>query len=111
MVLTHKICAWTVLLLGTTHVAYTAIEYRAWSLGAAWFLGAGLSFVFLGFLNLAAVAGSPRRTSWHSLFANLLALVYIVAVAAILPEPQALVGVVLLLVLLATTAQRLVSTK
>jgi hypothetical protein len=104
MILTHKLCAWALLILGAIHVSYTAFAYKTCSLPAAWFLGSGLSFVFLGLLNLATVVSFPVRTAvWSCFIANLLGLAFIVGVVALLPETQAFIGVTLVLILLGTT--------
>jgi hypothetical protein len=106
MILTHKLCAWALLILGAIHVGYTAIAYKTWSLPAAWFLGAGLSFIFLGLLNLATVVSFPVRTVvWSCFIANLLGLAFLAGVVVLLPKPQAFIGVVLMLILLGTTTR------
>jgi hypothetical protein len=111
MVLAQRVCAWALVLLGGIHMAFTAVVYKSWSLGAAWFLGTGVAFVVLGFLNLVSSSGSPRRTVWFCLIANLVALVYSIAVAAILQEPQGFLGVLLLLVVFGSTAHHLIATR
>jgi hypothetical protein len=67
--------------------------------------------VVLGFLNLVSDGGCPRRAVWYCLIGNVLGLAYAIAVVSVLAEPQAFVGVVLLLVLFSTTARRLVATR
>jgi hypothetical protein len=109
MVLIHRVCAWVMVLLGVAHMGFTALAFKSWSLGAAWFLGTGLGFVVLGFLNLVAGAHAPKRAVWLCLIANLLGAAYTIALAAILAEPQAFVAVVVLLILLGTTARSLMA--
>jgi hypothetical protein len=67
MVLAQRVCAWALVLLGGIHMAFTAVVYKSWSLGAAWFLGTGVAFVVLGFLNLVSSSGAsgvPRRPTF-----------------------------------------------
>jgi hypothetical protein len=109
MVLIHRVCAWALVLLGVAHMGFTALAFKSWSPGAAWFLGTGLGFVVLGFLNLVAGAGAPKRAVCLCLIANLLGAAYTIALAAILAEPQAFVAVLVLLLLLGTTVRRAIT--
>jgi hypothetical protein len=85
MVLIHKVCASSALvLLGVVHMGFTALSFKSWSLGAAWFLGTGLGFVVLGFLNLVIDDKAERLAVRCCLIANLLASAYSIALAAIL---------------------------
>jgi hypothetical protein len=109
MVLIHRVCTWALVLLGVAHMGFTAVAFRSWSLAAAWFLGTGLGFVVLGFLNLVAGSGAPKRAVWLCLIANLLGAAYTIALAAILAKPQAFVAVLVLLILLGTAARRIIT--
>ncbi len=111
MVLIQRVCAWALVLLGCAHMGFTGMAYRSWTLGAAWFLGTGLGFLVLGFLNLVATRESPKSAAWYCLVADLLGLVYGIAIVPLVAQPQAYIAVVVLVLLFVTALQRLIATR
>ena len=87
------------MVLGTAHTCFTLVFYPALNLAALWFAGAGLAFLFLGLLNLSENTPFRRWFAWAKLGANMLGMLYVIAVAWKLPEPQAFIGVLFTAVL------------
>jgi hypothetical protein len=104
MLVFRRIVSAGLLLLGSIHVAFTAVAFEEWSLDAVWFAGTGLSLVFAGLFNLACDRSTGRRVLAHCLVVNIMGSVYSVAVIVTLSEPRAWVG---LHVFLAATASTL----
>lgn len=100
----HKTCAWLLVALGAVHAALTPMFYGRLSLGAMWFLGSGLTMIFLGFLNvtLGRGAGSDRlaRTLCH--IANLLCTIFGFLLVTLDSEPQVVIGLVLIVLMTVT---------
>ena len=97
----RRACAWLLVALGGAHVLYTAVEHDALSPDAVWFAGAGLALVFLGMLNLAALAADHRSADVVCRGANVLGAVYGLLAVIAMPIPQAFLGLALMLVLAA----------
>lgn len=51
----YKIASWLLAILGGIHLSMTHVFYGKLSVSALWFAGTGLSLVFLGLLNYAAL--------------------------------------------------------
>ncbi len=81
-----------ILILGVAHTALTPVFVRSLNPGALWFAGAGLALLFLGLFNAARLL-TPEGTRLRQLClgANVLALLWIILVIAVLPQPQAFV--------------------
>jgi hypothetical protein len=87
------------IILGCVHASMTPVFYKVFDLDALWFAGAGLSFVFLGFINIARIKSREMMVRALCLTGNLMGLVYCVTIAMKLPEPQANIGIVTLFIL------------
>jgi lysylphosphatidylglycerol synthetase-like protein (DUF2156 family) len=86
--------------LGIVHCLVTFAQYKAFTLGAVWFFGAGLALLFLGMLNLLRIRHG--RLAWLRPFAaiaNLLTLALAAAVAMKMDLPSNPQALVLLLAL------------
>lgn len=86
------ISASTVLtLIAALHCALTWSFYPAWTADAAWFLGTGLLLLLVGALNLSHVGVEPCEMPTTRLVrvANWGVLVFGLAAAWAVPEPQA----------------------
>ena len=100
----HKTCAWLLVALGTVHAALTPTFYGRFSMGAMWFLGSGLTMVFLGFLNitLSRSASRDRLARILCYIANLLCTGFGFLLVTLDGEPQVIFGVVLIVLLTIT---------
>jgi len=92
---TWVISTYALLLLGVVHVGYTPILYRSLSVKAMWFLSCGLMLVFQALLNILAEKTRLKSGYLLALLANLASLVFILVLAWMLREIQALVGVLI----------------
>lgn len=104
----HTVCTLLFIALGVVHVLFTFTFATRLTQGVVWFAGAGLAAVFAGFLNVALGRGAGRdrivRTLGH--VTNALLLIFGTLAVVAVREPQAYVGIVLILVM-AATAYRL----
>src|SRR5215218_6869607 len=100
----HKVCAWLLVALGTVHAALTPMFYGRFSLGALWFLGSGLTMIFLGFLNiiLSRNVGQDRLVQLLCYLANLLCTGFGFLLVTLDNEPQVIFGLVLIVLMTVT---------
>ena len=101
----HAASAYLVIALGVLHTAQTPQVFsQGRGITALWFAGSGLALVLLGFLNvvLDREAGRDRlvRVLCHA--ANLAGILFAWLVVTTRAEPQAFVGLVVLLLLAGT---------
>jgi hypothetical protein len=89
--------------LGTVHALGTRVFYDGLSPGAIWFAGTGLSLVFLGILNLVATAAASSRAWLLCRIANLIGAAFGLLAVLAVPEPQAYLGLLLLVMLVVTS--------
>lgn len=95
----RRACAWLLIALGAAHVLYTAVEHDALTPDAVWFAGAGLALVFLGMLNLAALAADHPSARAVCRAASVLGAAFGVLAVLAVPVPQAFLGLALMTVL------------
>lgn len=100
----HKTCAWLLVALGAVHAALTPMFYGRFSLSAMWFLGSGLTMIFLGFLNitLGRNAGRDRLAKILCNIANILCTGFGFLLVTVDSEPQVIFGLVLIILMTAT---------
>ena len=100
----HTVCSWLLVALGTVHAALTPMFYGRFSLGAIWFLGSGLTMIFLGFLNitLSRNAGRDRLAQILCYIANLLCTGFGFLLVTVDGEPQVIFGLVLIILMTIT---------
>ncbi len=101
----HRTSALLLTALGAVHTALTPVFYGRFSLGALWFAGSGLTMVFLGFLNiiLERDAGKDRLVRGLCYVANVLTVAFGCLIVVVDSEPQVIFGLVLLILLAATS--------
>ncbi len=86
-------------ILGFVHTVLTPVVNETFDLNAVWFTGTGLGFLFLGFMNLARLKTLVLFVKRLCLTGNILGVMYSILVSIMLAEPQAYLGLVVLLVL------------
>ena len=93
----HAVGAWLGVALGAVHVAFTALAYERFSLGAFWFMGSGFAVVFAGFVNLIWNRGAGRDALSRRLcyFVNALSAALFGAGVLLIGEPQVFFGLFL----------------
>lgn len=96
-----RVCAWLLMALGAVHTLLTIPSYDQLTPRAVWFAGTGLMMVFLGLLNLIARRTADPGARRLCQAADLLGFSFGVLSVIAIPEPQALLGLGLLLGLLA----------
>jgi hypothetical protein len=89
------------LLLGTVHIALTPTMYSQFSDEAHIFVGLGLAFLFLAFINFCRLYTSSKLVTTLCAICNMLCLVYLILPVIFLglKEPQGFVAIVVVLVL------------
>jgi hypothetical protein len=80
--------------------------YRKLDIDASWFVGAGLSLVYLAILNVVIYQSGERWKLGVATIANLFGQAYTILLAVLLVEPQAYLGVLLATALLGISAVR-----
>ncbi len=93
-------------LLGLAHVGFTPVFFHGINLGALWFLGSGLTLVFLGVANLLLIGRAERWVHWTGVATNTLVLAFVTTIAGLLKAPQAFAGLGLVLGLFALGLKR-----
>jgi hypothetical protein len=88
-----------ILLLGVVHVVLTPLFYKTFDLSSLWFAGTGLSFVFLGIINVSRVNTKNKSIKVIGLLANSLALILCILIVMKLRQPQAYIGLFVLALL------------
>lgn len=88
----YKICIGLIVALGLLHVSFTS--FSRFTIGAMWFLSAGLAIVFAGFLNFVLLRDAGRDRVIQTLvhLANVLITALFSVAIFLLPEPQAFFG-------------------
>ena len=94
----HRAASFGLCLLALLHVAVSFTIFDAWTPDAVWFVGTGLGLLLLGGMNLAHVGLEPCRmpTVPAVRTANWAFVVFGVGAVVAVPEPQAVLIVVLL---------------
>ncbi len=86
------------IVLGGTHMALTPLFYGEFNISCLWFVGSGMAFLFLGFLNVTRITTSSEVNRVLSLIGNSLALVFVICFI-FLEQTLAAQGAISLLVL------------
>ena len=97
MGLIYKTASYLVLLLGIIHTSMTPVFYDSFSKDALWFAGTGLSLIFLGFLNSAALKASIAAIYNICIISNVISVIYFALIVIVLPKPHAFLGVLLVI--------------
>ncbi|HAF31186.1 MAG TPA: hypothetical protein DCG75_19275 [Bacteroidales bacterium] len=92
-----KISIYLLILLGVVHSGLTPVFYKVFNADALWFFGTGLSYIFMGLYNLAALKVKVTSISNMAVILNFIATIFTIAITYILREPQAYVAMVLVI--------------
>ncbi len=89
----HLIAAILLGLLAIVHAGLTFVVFPTWSPDSVWFLGTGLGLLLLAVFNLTHIGIEPCRHRSVRLirYANWPFLMFGIAAATAIPEPQAFV--------------------
>jgi len=82
-----RIALYCLILLGVIHSAFTLFLYESLSADALWFFGTGLSYIFMGLYNLAAIKVKIAAISNMAVGLNFIGTIFTVAITYILQEP------------------------
>ena len=91
----YKIASFILIILGTTHALITPFFYQTINANSLWYLGTGLSYIFMGLYNLASIKVKITSIFNIAIFLNFIATVFTIAITYILEEPQYYVAMVL----------------
>jgi ribose/xylose/arabinose/galactoside ABC-type transport system permease subunit len=103
--LLHKVSVYLLIALGAVHTLLTPVFNKELSVEAMYFASAGLAMVVIGFLNIAMSrsADKDRVTVVLCYIANVLFSIFGLLTVLALREPQAYVGLGLLLTITITS--------
>ena len=87
-------------ILGIIHTACTPVFYNLNSLDALWFAGTGLALFVLGLFNIATLKSTNKPGYNLCILCNVLSFIFYLFITIRLGEPQAFIGIFLLLVML-----------
>ena len=101
----HRASAWLLVVLGVIHTSLTPMFYDEFSAEPMWFAGAGLAMSLIGILNVALSrsVGDDRLVSTLCRTANLIFALFGLAIVRAVPQPQAYLGLVLILTMTVTS--------
>jgi len=99
------------LILGSVHTIMTPVFYKTFDRNALWFIGTGLSFVFLGLINIARIKTTENIIKILCPIGNALAFIYCIFIVIKLSAPQAFVSLIVLLFLFVLSLINLKSIK
>ena len=87
--------------VGVVHTILTPAFTFESVVGALWFAGAGLALIFVGFLNVSLMGNRDRNRATKALchVANLMLTLYLIVLATVLAEPQAILALILSLII------------
>ncbi len=88
-----------IIILGSVHTIMTPVLYKTYDLSALWFAGTGLSFVFLGIVNISRVKTTDAIIKILCSIANAIAIVFCVFTVVKLVKPHAYFSLIVLLLL------------
>jgi len=92
-----RIVLYCLILLGVIHSTFTLFLYESLSANALWFFGTGLSYVFMGLYNLAALKVKIAAISNIAVILNFIGTIFTIAITYILNEPQAYLAMILVI--------------
>jgi hypothetical protein len=101
----HQASAWLLITLGVIHTSLTPVFYDGFLAEPMWFAGTGLAMSLIGILNIAwsRDARDDRLVSMLCHIANLIFALFGLAMARAVPQPQAYLGLVLILTMTVTS--------
>ena len=88
-----------ILILWSVHTILTPLFYKTFDLGALWFAGTGLAFIFLGFINISRIKTTEIGINILCIVGNVIAFIYCIFIVLKLSEPQAFISLLDLLFL------------
>ncbi len=93
----YKIASYLLILLGVIHSGFTPFFYETLSADSLWFLGTGLTYLFMGLYNLAAIKVKIKSIWSVAVILNFIGTIFTIAITYILREPQAYVALFLVI--------------
>ena len=92
----RKIAAGAAIALGTVHLIFGLVVYRALTPEHIWFAGAGVAMICVGFANWQA----PAKIQ------SMIMIAYLIPMAIILPLPQVFLGLAIFITLLFSSSEK-----
>ena len=93
----YKIALYCLIILGTIHSTFTLFLYKTLNVDALWFFGTGLTYIFMGLYNLAAIKVRIKSISNIAVILNFIGTIFTIAITYILKEPQAYIAMVIVI--------------
>src|SRR6056297_4081731 len=93
----YKTASFILIILGTTHALITPFFYQTINANSLWYLGTGLSYIFMGLYNLASIKVKMSSIFNIAIILNFIATIFTIAITYILREPQSFVAMILVI--------------
>jgi len=93
----YKTASFILIILGTTHALTTPFFYQTINADSLWYLGTGLTYIFMGLYNLASIKVKISSIFNIAIFLNFIATVFTIAITYILGEPHYYVAMVIVI--------------
>ncbi|MDY6800935.1 MAG: hypothetical protein SVU94_06900 [Bacteroidota bacterium] len=93
----YKIASFILIILGTTHALITPFFYHTLNADSLWYLGTGLSYIFMGLYNLASIKVKIISIFNIAIILNFIATVFTIAITYILREPHLYIAMILVI--------------
>lgn len=93
-----------VFIFGMFHTVMTLLYQRPFDLDALMYVGAGLAFIFLAFINFARSRTTEKLVMFISMICNIIILIYIILIALEFADPRAFVVTFSLILLVVLSA-------
>ena len=95
----YKIAIYLLILLGVIHSSFTFVFYKSFNADALWFFGTGLTYIFMGLYNLAALKVKITSITNIAVILNFIGTVFTMAITYILKEPQSYFALILVIMI------------
>jgi len=90
----YKITSIILVILGAVHAAFTPFFYHTINADSLWYLGTGLSYIFMGLYNLASIKVKITSIFNIAIILNFIATIFTIAITYILRQPQLFVAMI-----------------
>ena len=88
------------IILSIIHIAFTPMIYNGFNLSSLWFAGSGLSFLFLGIINILRAETTKMFFKLLCFICNILALVFCALLVLKLSQPQTFICLSVIVIIL-----------
>ncbi|NJN42048.1 MAG: hypothetical protein HC811_07335 [Flammeovirgaceae bacterium] len=104
MKLTHSICTIILIVIGCVHIIFSIVIFNSLSEDTMWFIGSGLSIIYLGLMNFLFKNNLHQRSTYLiTQVSNALLLAFMLSLNVVSPMIPGFVGLFAVMVLIGAT--------